>query len=147
MLRAGRINPRTHFVVASVEEALPFASGSFDIVWFGETLARLFDGHNALSEFRRALKPGGHLIFPNPYHGRLKSLAIALSAFSKQFYSDDYRSAFTIGALSRFRSNGQVSHRVNGAGSGEAGHFGNRSSWLQPNQAFQSLRPPASSRA
>jgi len=47
------------FVAASAEAALPFANNTFDVVWFGETLAHLFDGHNALSEFNRVLKPGG----------------------------------------------------------------------------------------
>jgi SAM-dependent methyltransferase len=94
ILRARSINPNTRFVAASAEEALPFASGSFDIVWFGETLAHLFDGHTALSEFNRVLKPGGHLILTTPYHGRLKNLAIALFSFSAHFYPDNYRIRF-----------------------------------------------------
>jgi SAM-dependent methyltransferase len=94
ILRARRINPSTRFVAASAEAALPFASGSFDIVWFGETLAHLFNGHNALSEFNRVLKPGGHLILTTPYHGRLKNLAIALFSFSEHFYPDNYRIRF-----------------------------------------------------
>jgi len=94
MLRAKRINPRTRFVAASAEEALPFADASFDIVWFGETLAHLFDGHRALSEFNRVLKPSGHLILTTPYHGRLKNLAIALFAFNQHFYPDNYRIRF-----------------------------------------------------
>ena len=93
-LRARRINPQTHFVAASAEESLPFASGSFEVVWFGETLAHLFDGHNALSEFNRVRRPGGHLILTTPYHGRLKNLAIALFAFSEHFYPDNYRIRF-----------------------------------------------------
>jgi SAM-dependent methyltransferase len=92
--RARRINPDTRFVVASVEEALPFDDASFDIVWFGETLAQLFDGHKALSEFNRVLKPGGKLILTTPYHGRLKMLAIVLFAYHKHFYPDNYRLRF-----------------------------------------------------
>jgi SAM-dependent methyltransferase len=94
ILHARRINPQTRFVTASAEVALPFASGSFDFVWFGETLAHLFDGHNALSEFNRVLKRGGHLILTTPYHGRLKNLAIALFAFNQHFYPDNYRIRF-----------------------------------------------------
>ena len=94
LLRARRISPEGRFVAASAEEALPFAEASFDVVWFGETLAHLFDGHRALSEFNRVLKPGGHLILTTPYHGRLKNLAIALFAFNKHFYPDNYRIRF-----------------------------------------------------
>ncbi len=94
ILRAKRINPQERFVAASAEQALPFANGSFDFVWFGETLAHLFDGHNALSEFNRVLKPGGHLILTTPYHGRLKNVAIALFSFNQHFYPDNYRLRF-----------------------------------------------------
>jgi SAM-dependent methyltransferase len=94
IVRARRINPSTRFVAASAEEALPFAGGSLDVVWFGETLAHVFDGHNSLSEFNRVLKPGGHLILTTPYHGRLKNLAIVLFAFNQHFHPDNYRIRF-----------------------------------------------------
>lgn len=94
LLRARRINPDAQFVAASAEEALPFADATFDIVWFGETLAHLFDGHNALSEFNRVLKPGGQLILTTPYHGRLKMFAIVLFAYNKHYYPDNYRIRF-----------------------------------------------------
>lgn len=86
--------PDAAVAVASAEEALPFRNESFDVVWFGETLAALFDGHHALSEFNRVLKPNGLLILTTPYHGRLKNLAIALYGFEKHFYPDNYRIRF-----------------------------------------------------
>jgi SAM-dependent methyltransferase len=94
ILRARRINPSTRFVAASAERALPFANSSFHVVWFGDTLAHLFDGHNALSELNRVLKPGGHLILTTPFHGRLKNLAIALFSFSTHFNPDHYHIRF-----------------------------------------------------
>jgi len=94
ILRARRINPSTRFVAASAETALPFANSSFHVVWFGDTLAHLFDGHNALSEFNRVLKPGGHLILTTPFHGRLKNLAISLFSFSTHFNPDHYHIRF-----------------------------------------------------
>ena len=92
--RAKQINSGTRFVTASVEEALPFDDASFDVVWFGETLAQLFDGHKALSELNRVLKPGGKLILTTPYHSRFKMLAIVLFAYHKHFYPDNYRLRF-----------------------------------------------------
>ena len=58
ILRARRINPSTRPVAASAEEALPFASGSFDVV-SGETPAHVFDGHNALSNLIACSSPAG----------------------------------------------------------------------------------------
>jgi SAM-dependent methyltransferase len=92
--RARRINPSTRFVAASAETGLPFPNSSFHVVWFGDTLPLLFDGHNALSEFNRVLEPGGHLILTTPFHGRLKNLAIALFAFSTHFNPDHYHIRF-----------------------------------------------------
>ena len=82
------------FVAASAEEGVPFRNATFDVVWFGETLAHLFDGHYALSEFNRVLKPGGQLILTTPYHGRIKNVVIALFSFSEHFYPDNYRIRF-----------------------------------------------------
>jgi SAM-dependent methyltransferase len=94
MLRARRNNPWARFVGASAEEGLPFIDRSFDVIWFGETLAHLFDGHNALSEFNRVLKPGGQLILTTPYHGVVKNVMIALFSFSEHYYPDNYRLRF-----------------------------------------------------
>lgn len=82
------------FVAASAESPLPFPDSTFNAVWFGETLAHLFDGHFALSEFNRVLKPGGLLILTTPYHGLVKNLAIVLFSFDEHFYPDNYRIRF-----------------------------------------------------
>ncbi len=87
-------NASAHFVAASAEDAVPFKDACFDAVWFGETLAHLFDGHAALSEFNRVLKPGGQLILTTPYHGRIKNIAIAMFSFSDHYYPDNYRIRF-----------------------------------------------------
>jgi SAM-dependent methyltransferase len=94
ILRARRDNPEVHFVTASAEEAMPFGDDTFDVVWFGETIAHLFDGHTALSEFNRILKPNGQLILTTPYHGLIKNLSIALWGFHEHFYPDNYRIRF-----------------------------------------------------
>jgi SAM-dependent methyltransferase len=92
--RARCANAAAQFVASSAEAAVPFNDASFDVVWFGETLAHLFDGHAALSEFNRVLKPGGQLILTTPYHGRIKNVAIAMFSFSDHYYPDNYRIRF-----------------------------------------------------
>ena len=94
IVRARRNTNAAQFVAASAEEGVPFRDAAFDVVWFGETLAHLFDGHHALSEFNRILKPGGQLILTTPYHGRIKNVTIAMFSFSEHFYPDNYRIRF-----------------------------------------------------
>jgi SAM-dependent methyltransferase len=94
ILRARRNNANVQFVAGSAEEAVPFRDAGFDVVWFGETLAHLFDGHHALSEFNRVLKPGGQLILTTPYHGLIKNVTIALFSFADHYYPDNYRIRF-----------------------------------------------------
>ena len=91
------------------------------------------------------LKPGGHLILTTPYHGRLKNLAIALFAFNQHFYPDNYRIRLLRSAQSRrFFLEGAGFTPREWSGSGEAGHFGNRFSWLRPKRMYLVLRPAAS---
>jgi SAM-dependent methyltransferase len=94
ILRARRGNPKVPFAAASAEEAMPFVDGCFDVVWFGETIAHLFDVHNALTEFNRVLKPGGKLTLTTPYHGLIKNLVVVLFEFDEHFYPDNYRIRF-----------------------------------------------------
>lgn len=92
--RARDINRCDQFVLGSAESPLPFPDATFDAIWFGETLAHLFDGHFALSEFNRVLTPTGRLILTTPYHGFVKNLAIVLFSFDEHFYPDNYRIRF-----------------------------------------------------
>lgn|GEM_PF-343971 len=87
-------NPRACLVAGSAEGGLPFSAESFDVIWFGETLAQIFDGHGALVEFNRILKPEGILILTTPYHGRVKNLLITLFCYDSHFYPDNYRIRF-----------------------------------------------------
>jgi len=66
---------------------LPYADGSFDAAWLGETLEHVQDVISLLAEIHRVLKPGGRLIVTTPDHGRLLRLWLALStrAFEQHF--------------------------------------------------------------
>jgi ubiquinone/menaquinone biosynthesis C-methylase UbiE len=59
---------------------LPFADGSFDVVWMGEVLEHVQDGLGLLAEVGRVLRPGGRLLISTPDHGALRRLWFGLSA-------------------------------------------------------------------
>jgi SAM-dependent methyltransferase len=70
---ARRLGIRT--VWADVEEGLPFADGSFDVVVAGELLEHLADPAAAVAHVRRVLEPGGSFVGSVPNAFRLKSRA------------------------------------------------------------------------
>jgi ubiquinone/menaquinone biosynthesis C-methylase UbiE len=57
---------------------LPFEDASFDVVWAGEVIEHVADTPAWLSEVRRVLRSGGHLVLTTPDHGPLTTLAMAL---------------------------------------------------------------------
>jgi SAM-dependent methyltransferase len=60
---AGRANPYLdEFVVANLDEALPFGEGSFDLVYANFVVEHLADPAHAFGEWRRVLRPGGALV-------------------------------------------------------------------------------------
>ncbi len=69
----------------SLEEALPFPPGFFDVVWCSEVLEHLFDVRAALLEVSRLVKDHGLLVLTTPYHGFCKNLAISLVRFEQHF--------------------------------------------------------------
>jgi len=60
-------------VWANVEEGLPFADGTFDVVVAGELLEHLAVPKAVVDEGRRVLAPGGRLVGSVPNAFRLKS--------------------------------------------------------------------------
>ncbi len=73
------------YVVASLEEGLPFANSSFGAIYCSEVLEHLFSVHLALSELNRILMPDGLLILTVPHHGVAKNIAIALFGFERHY--------------------------------------------------------------
>ena len=53
-------------VVADVATELPFETGSFDVVVFGEVIEHIVDPDFALTEIARVLRIGGHVIVTTP---------------------------------------------------------------------------------
>lgn len=52
--------------VVNADEPLPYADGSFDLVWCSEVIEHLQDPAASLAEMRRVLKPGGTLLLTTP---------------------------------------------------------------------------------
>jgi len=69
----------------TLEEALPWPSGFFDVIWCTEVLEHLFDIPKVLAGLNRVLKQNGLLILTTPYHGLVKTLGITLLRFEKHF--------------------------------------------------------------
>jgi ubiquinone/menaquinone biosynthesis C-methylase UbiE len=63
LARRIREQSRRAQLVQAPAEALPFADGRFDTVVSTLVLCTVVDQARALSEIRRVLKPGGHLLF------------------------------------------------------------------------------------
>lgn len=53
-------------VAAAASEHLPFADGSFDVVWLHEVLEHVSDDKTAVQEALRCTRPGGHVIIFAP---------------------------------------------------------------------------------
>ncbi len=53
-------------VVGSVEEKLPFKSGTFDTVFWGDNIEHVFSPGDILQEIHRVLRKGGRVILSTP---------------------------------------------------------------------------------
>jgi SAM-dependent methyltransferase len=62
---------------------LPLEDSSMDVVWAGEVIEHVADTDAWLSEVRRVLRSGGRLLVSTPWHGRLKTAALALFAHER----------------------------------------------------------------
>ena len=77
--RARVIAPEAEFVQSEEGAPLPFADGSFDLVWCGETLEHIVDVAQVLGEVKRVLRPGAMLLATTPNHARLVVAVEALA--------------------------------------------------------------------
>lgn len=81
--RAKARHPALDFLRIPVEGPLPFADGSFDLVWSSEVIEHVADTARWLSEVRRVLAPGGRLLVTTPSHGRLRLALGGIARFSE----------------------------------------------------------------
>jgi SAM-dependent methyltransferase len=81
--RARAHHPGIAFQRVPFDGPLPFADGSFDLVWASEVIEHVGDTAQWLSEVRRALAPGGRLLVTTPNHGRLRLLVSGVEAYSE----------------------------------------------------------------
>ena len=53
-------------LIVDVNQPLPFADASFDLLWCSEVIEHLKDPAQTIREFRRVVKPGGKMILTTP---------------------------------------------------------------------------------
>jgi 2-polyprenyl-3-methyl-5-hydroxy-6-metoxy-1,4-benzoquinol methylase len=83
--RARQAHPELSFAEPTADGRLPLADASFDVVTCVHVLEHVADTQSLMSEARRVLGPGGLLIATVPYHGRVQTALVALTAFERHF--------------------------------------------------------------
>jgi SAM-dependent methyltransferase len=81
--RARERNPLLDFRLAPIDEPLPLADNSFDVVWASEVIEHVADTARWLSEVRRVLVPTGRFLLTTPSHGRLPIAIGGLERFAE----------------------------------------------------------------
>ena len=81
--RARSKHPALDFRRVPFDGPLPFADGSFELVWASEVIEHVADTARWLSELRRVLVPMGRLLVTTPSHGRLRVAALGVDRFSE----------------------------------------------------------------
>ena len=83
-----------------VDQGLPFADNSFDLLWCSEVIEHLADPAHALGEFRRVVRPGGDLILttPNSYAWLFRLIA-RVGLTPERIQRADHRHFFDLRAI------------------------------------------------
>jgi SAM-dependent methyltransferase len=81
--RARARHPGVAFERVPFDGPLPFADGSFDVVWASEVIEHVADTARFLSEIRRVLVPGGRLLVTTPNHPRLRLALAGIEPYSE----------------------------------------------------------------
>jgi len=77
--------PSNALIQLDLNNPLPFADGTFELIWAGDVFEHIPNTRVCVSESARVLKDGGRLMLTVPYHGRLKNILIALFAWERHF--------------------------------------------------------------
>jgi SAM-dependent methyltransferase len=83
LARARRRHPQLSFERVAIDGPLPFADGTFDVVWASEVIEHVADTARWLSEIRRVLVPRGRLLLTTPNHGRLRLALGGIERYSE----------------------------------------------------------------
>ena len=83
--RARARHPGLDFRLVEAGGGLPLADASVDVCWASEVLAHVADTAGLLGEVRRVLRPRGSLLVTTPYHGRVRTTALAWHGFERAF--------------------------------------------------------------
>jgi SAM-dependent methyltransferase len=97
LVRARARHPGVVFERVPFDGPLPFADGSFDVVWASEVLEHVADTGRFLVEIGRILDPGGRLLVTTPNHGRLRLLVHGIESCSEPL--GDHLHLYTLGSL------------------------------------------------
>ena len=83
-------------IVTDANKPLPFKDASFDLIWCSEVIEHLHQPKQAISEFRRILKPGGKMILttPNSYFLLVRGLYF-LGLTPQKIQNPDHKHFFT----------------------------------------------------
>jgi SAM-dependent methyltransferase len=81
--RARSTYPELAFQLVPIDGPLPFDDSSFDLVWASEVIEHVADTGPWLSEVRRVMAPGGHLLITTPSHGRLRLAVGGIERYSE----------------------------------------------------------------
>lgn len=80
------------FSTANVEDGLPFADSSFEIVCAGELLEHLYNPDDFLAECHRVLTSSGHLVITTPNLQAWYNRALFVAGIQPLFYETSTRS-------------------------------------------------------
>jgi ubiquinone/menaquinone biosynthesis C-methylase UbiE len=113
--RARRRHPALRFELVPFDGPLPFADGSFELVWANEVIEHIADTAQWLSEVRRVLAPAGRLLVTTPAHGRLRLALGGIGRYSEPL--GDHLHLYDAGSLKRLLAEfgfGEISVRAVG---------------------------------
>jgi 2-polyprenyl-6-hydroxyphenyl methylase/3-demethylubiquinone-9 3-methyltransferase len=80
--------PAGTFLVHDLTLPLPFPDHCFDAIWCSDVLEHLFSPLFVFQQMARVLKPGGFALLTVPYHGLMKTFAIAAFCFERHYDSE-----------------------------------------------------------